>query len=314
MQLNRQGQRHDHLHAHEHSGQHPAKGDRRGHPGGEAGRPGGQQPAQAEHHRRQPDDRAGNGRQALALPEPGHAGDSDRSQQRVADPPPAGRATVAVRAAQLPQRRQDQYAADGHERGQAGEHPAPGQLLGDPAGQYRADQSGHDPGAGKRGEHPGPDLVLVDLAHYDVDGGHQQPDRQALHEPGRHQHPHRLGGAADQQTGHEQHQAAQQWPAGAVGIGVNPGDDHAHHAGDQEPGERPAVGGQAVQAAGRGRQRGGDCQRLEGDDGHQDEDAERGDAVARREDRLVRAVRLARGWLVLARGWLVLARGWLVEL
>ena len=145
----------------------------------------------------------------LVLAQIRDSGDPDRGQDGVQDAAWIGQSCVRGVRAQLAQRWDQHQAAECDERGQTAEHPPPGQLLGDPAGDDGPDQAGHNPGAGQRREDPGPDDVRIRLPHDDVHGGDQQSDGQPLQVRAATKTHIWVGDTADHKTRDEQGQADQ---------------------------------------------------------------------------------------------------------
>ncbi len=92
------------------------------------------------------------------------------------------------------------------------EDVAPVKRLGDDAGDGRAQQGRHDPGAGGERHHPGTGGIWVRAVDGRVHDGAQRPAAQTLQHPTDDEHEHRLGRPAHCQPDAEQGEADDQGP------------------------------------------------------------------------------------------------------
>ncbi len=156
---------------------------------------------------------------------------------------------------------------DQHRRHHAPEHPAPGEVGGEPRRHGRPEQRGEHPGGRHVGEQPRADRLGVDPAGDDVEHHHEQPAAQAGEGPAGEEERQVGGEAAHRRTGREQDLPGDRADHRAGPVGPHAGEHDAEQLGGEHDREGEPVGAHGIEVAGHGGHRRGHRHRLEGDDG-----------------------------------------------
>ncbi|MNO88603.1 hypothetical protein D3C76_800580 [compost metagenome] len=228
--------------------------------------------------KRQAKHRAGEQRQygwrcpGVALADQGNAqqqATQANNQQHGAEVIDLGLAALDRHVAQCPmdrpQRDHSQWQVDP-------EHPAPGQVLGQPAAEHRPGDAGHCVHAAEIALVTAPFARWHEVADDRLADRHHAPCTDPLQHTGQHQLLHVLGEGAGNRRQGEQRDAGKDHPPPAIQVTQFAVDRHRHRHRYHVPGDHPGQQADIVELCGNGRQRDGDnglVQRAEEDGQHQ---------------------------------------------
>jgi hypothetical protein len=145
------------------------------------------------------------------------------------------------RRAEHPQGREEQDGREHDEPDHAEEHPVPGELLGDDAGEERSDERGDDPRGGEPGEDPRVERGRVDACDEDVERDRHRPGAEGLHESPGDERPHGRRRPGEEQPDDEQGDRGEERLDRADAVGDGAGRDHADDAHGERAGEGEGV-------------------------------------------------------------------------